>query len=100
MEFTHIHVDRINILVPKFPGAFLNQVPQAQFIECNYRQAHDFAAVFGMDNSPEAKDFRAKAREVLVRGKRALDEIGVRFWLSSGTCLGKVNILKYILCHL
>ncbi|XP_072023917.1 ribitol-5-phosphate transferase FKTN-like isoform X2 [Amphiura filiformis] len=98
MEFTLIHVDRLNILVPKFPASFLNQVPQSQFIECNFRQAYNFAAVNGMDNSPEAKDFRVKAREVLVRGKRALDDIGVRFWLSSGTCLGwfrECNIIPH-----
>ena len=91
MEFTRIHIDRLNVLVPTFPAAFLSQVPQSQFIECNYRQAHNFTSLYGMDNSPEAKDFRTRAREVLVRGKRALDEIGVRFWLSSGTCLGEFS---------
>lgn len=38
--------------------------------------------------STEAEVFQHRAREILVMAKTALDQASVRFWLSSGTCLG------------
>ena len=43
------------------------------------------------DESPEAMLFKKKARILIDLAKsRVLDALGMPFWLSSGTCLGKI----------
>ena len=74
--------------VPRDPAHFLQQVKHSQFTGCNIQQARSFYNTYGQESSPEADLFRRKARQILVAAKTALDQIGVRFWLSSGTCLG------------
>lgn len=52
------------------------------------------------DNSVEAVAFRKSAKELLQLAAKTLKKLGVRFWLSSGTCLGKVIIALHLsLCH-
>ncbi|XP_022087266.1 fukutin-like [Acanthaster planci] len=88
MEFTTTQADRLNLLVPKHIDRFLDQIPFSRHIECNYGQVRVFRAAYGRDESPEAQAFRQAARDLLEKGKQVLDELGIRFWLSSGTCLG------------
>lgn len=64
---------------------------ESQFLECNYERAKFFYAQHPKDESEEAQRFQRKARQLLVKGKEVLDSLGVRFWLSSGTCLGMLH---------
>lgn len=41
------------------------------------------------DMSPDAVEFRKKAKALLHLAAVTLNSLGVRFWLSSGTCLGQ-----------
>ena len=70
-------------------SSFLDQIPFSRHVECDYGQARAYRVTYGRDESPEAQAFRQAARDLLEKGKRALDELGIRFWLSSGTCLGE-----------
>lgn len=52
------------------------------------------------DNTVEAVAFRKRAKELLQLAARTLKKLGVRFWLSSGTCLGKILVASHLsLCH-
>ncbi|XP_071508956.1 ribitol-5-phosphate transferase FKTN-like [Diadema antillarum] len=97
MEFADIRIDEVSLTVPKYPMQFLQQLPSPH-LECNIQQAREFLSEYGMDDTAEAADFRARARDILERGARALDKLGVPFWISSGTCLGwfrECNIIAH-----
>lgn len=52
------------------------------------------------DNTVEAVAFRKSAKELLQLAARTLKKLGVRFWLSSGTCLGKtLGAFHLFFCH-
>ena len=84
-----MQLDGLHINAPKYPLLFLQAIPQAKYIECNHTRAQDFYKRFGKESSTEAVNFKHKAQDVLLKGKTILDELGIRFWLSSGTCLGE-----------
>lgn len=42
------------------------------------------------DNTVDAMAFRKRAKELLQLAAKTLKALGVPFWLSSGTCLGKM----------
>ncbi|XP_077981664.1 ribitol-5-phosphate transferase FKTN-like [Glandiceps talaboti] len=88
MEIASIRLDSLKLYTPKYPAVFLQQLPNSKFIECNYKRAKAFTKKNGVDNSDTTKEFQMKAKRILTQGKELLDQIGVRFWLSSGTCLG------------
>ncbi|XP_038048368.1 fukutin-like [Patiria miniata] len=88
MEFRTRRADGVNLRIPKDINRFLEQIPFSRHLECNYDQARAFGRSYGRDGTPEALAFRQSARDLLEKGKRVLDELGIRFWLSSGTCLG------------
>ncbi|XP_006826048.1 ribitol-5-phosphate transferase FKTN-like [Saccoglossus kowalevskii] len=88
MEIMQFKADGLKINVPRYPTLFLEQVPHSQFIECNYARAKEFLDKNGDDNSADAVHFRVKAKNLLSKAKELLDQIGIQFWLSSGTCLG------------
>ena len=72
---------------------------ESQFLECNYERAKLFYAQHPKDESEEAQRFQRKARQLLVKGKEVLDSLGVRFWLSSGTCLGMLHpVFTFFTC--
>ncbi|NXD73192.1 FKTN protein, partial [Eolophus roseicapillus] len=50
------------------------------------------------DASLDAVEFRKKAKSLLHLAAMTLNKLGVKFWLSSGTCLGKTSVLLYTLC--
>ena len=91
-------VDRINLKIPSDPDKLLMERKQSRFIGCNVANAQHFYSKYGRDISPDAILFRQKALEVLKMAVTALDSLQVRFWLSSGTCLGKL-CHKYILVY-
>lgn len=83
-------MDGLKLRAPAYPLAFLAQISESHFIECNQSRAKIFYEMNGQpDATVKAKHFYASAKELLSITRRVLDEIGVRFWISSGTCLGK-----------
>lgn len=87
-EVDDVQVDNVTVKVPQPPDSFVQQIPHSRFIECNETQATKFAAQYGIDNSDISQKFQRKARQVMAKGKQLLDSLEIRFWLSSGTCLG------------
>lgn len=70
---------------------------ESKFLECDQDRAQLFYTQHPRDDSEEAQRFTRKARQLLVKGKEVLDALGVRFWLSSGTCLGmSLHLSKYV----
>ena len=81
-------IDHVPIMAPRYPSRLLQQLPKSRFIECNMSRARQYYRTNERDESEKATDFRKKARNILKLAKGVLDRLGVRFWLSSGTCLG------------
>lgn len=81
-------VDRIHLNVPADPEKLASERNQSRFTGCNLTNVQRYYSKFGRDISPDALLFKRKALEVLSAAVNALDRLGVRFWLSSGTCLG------------
>ncbi|XP_033127463.1 fukutin-like isoform X3 [Anneissia japonica] len=97
-EVTEIKIDGIFLKVPKRPNQFLTSLKNSKFLECNYQQAEEFYRAYPKDESLVALDFKSKAVQVISQGQKILDELGVPFWLSSGTCLGwfrECNIIPH-----
>ena len=89
MDIVKVKVDDITIYAPRYPLLFLRQVPHARYIECNHTRTKQFHTKFGQDTTPDALAFRKSARNLLMKAKKTLDELEIRFWMSSGTCLGE-----------
>jgi len=81
-------VDGIRLNVPADPEKLASEKNQSRFTGCNLTNVQRYYSKFGRDISPDAILFKRKALEVLSAAINALDRLGVRFWLSSGTCLG------------
>lgn len=81
-------IDGVHLKVPAEPDKLTAEKTQAQFKGCNLTNARQFYSKYGRDVSPDAVLFKRKAFEVLSSAVNALDRLDVRFWLSSGTCLG------------
>ncbi|KAJ8338921.1 hypothetical protein SKAU_G00357070 [Synaphobranchus kaupii] len=97
-ELVPASVDGLDVRIPKNISRFLNEHAQARFLECRYKDARAFYQLYPDDTSPEAMDFRLKAKSLLHLAARTLGELGVPFWLSSGTCLGwfrQCNVIPY-----
>uniref|UniRef100_A0A8D2LLE9 Ribitol-5-phosphate transferase n=1 Tax=Varanus komodoensis TaxID=61221 RepID=A0A8D2LLE9_VARKO len=97
-ELLSVSVDGITVQIPKEPSKFLEEKSHSRFIECRYREARSFFQLYPDDSSLEAVEFRKKAKAVLHLAALTLNSLGVRFWLSSGTCLGwyrQCNIIPY-----
>ncbi|XP_030640407.1 ribitol-5-phosphate transferase FKTN [Chanos chanos] len=91
-------LDGLDVLIPKNLSRFLSEHSQARFLECRYREARAFYQLYPDDTSPEAMDFRMKAKSLLHLTAQVLSQVGVPFWLSSGTCLGwfrQCNVIPY-----
>ncbi|XP_063216119.1 ribitol-5-phosphate transferase FKTN-like isoform X1 [Bacillus rossius redtenbacheri] len=78
----------IPVNVPKDSIQFLREKSSSQFIECNMTRAKEFHQLYGKNITQESIKFSHKAWKLLSRAKTILDKLNVRFWLSSGTCLG------------
>ncbi|XP_057577562.1 ribitol-5-phosphate transferase FKTN isoform X11 [Hippopotamus amphibius kiboko] len=97
-ELQQITVDGLEVLIPKDPKHFLEEIPHSRFIECRYKEARAFFQQYLDDNTVEAMAFRKSAKELLQLAAKTLKKLGVRFWLSSGTCLGwyrQCSIIPY-----
>ncbi|XP_070287080.1 ribitol-5-phosphate transferase FKTN isoform X2 [Myotis yumanensis] len=96
-ELQQITVDGLEVLIPKDPMHFLEEIPHSRFIECRYKEARAFFQYLD-DSTVEAVAFRKSAKELLQLAAKTLKKLGVRFWLSSGTCLGwyrQCSIIPY-----
>ncbi|XP_036186023.1 FSD1-like protein isoform X9 [Myotis myotis] len=97
-ELQQITVDGLEVLIPKDPVHFLEEIPHSRFIECRYKEARAFFQQYLDDSTVEAVAFRKSAKELLQLAAKTLKKLGVRFWLSSGTCLGwyrQCSIIPY-----
>lgn len=91
-------IDGLEILIPKDPVHFLQEISHSRFIECRYKEARAFFQQYLDDNTVEAVTFRKNAKELLQLAAKTLKDLGVPFWLSSGTCLGwfrQCSIIPY-----
>lgn len=77
------------LMFPRDISRFIKELENSQFIECNTTRADIFNKKFSRDESDTALRFRHRAWKLLSRAKSVLDSLGIPFWLSSGTCLGK-----------
>lgn len=82
-------IDGVNLRVPAEPHKLIFAQNESRFIGCNLTNAQRFYSKYGRDVSPDALLFKKKALQVLSIVVEVLDRLGVRFWLSSGTCLGE-----------
>lgn len=81
-------IDGIPISIPADLKKLTSETSQSQFTGCNLSNAQAYYGKYGRDVSQDAVLFKKKALEVLSTAINTLDHLGVRFWLSSGTCLG------------
>ena len=84
-----MELEGIHIRVPNSPSVFLAEKRHSSFIACNQTRADHFFHLYGKDESEAGRVFNSNAKDLLVRAKAVLDELGVPFWRSSGTCLGE-----------
>ena len=82
-------VDGIRLNVPADAERLALEKSQSRFTGCNLTNIQRYYSKYGRDVSSDAMLFKRKALEVLSAAVNALDRLGVRFWLSSGTSLGK-----------
>ncbi|XP_078674570.1 ribitol-5-phosphate transferase FKTN-like isoform X2 [Branchiostoma floridae x Branchiostoma belcheri] len=88
MEIVPTKLDGAKLNFPKDPAAFLQQIPEARFQECNYEQARAFYTAYGSNLTARDVGFIRRAKSLLSKSKAVLDRIGVRFWIGGGTLLG------------
>ncbi len=95
-ELIRVSIDSVHMRVPRYPSAFLRQIKDSRFLECNQTRARLFWSKYPPPIDPkekmQANQFQIQALEVLKKAKGVLDSVGVKFWISSGTCLGNWEI--------
>jgi len=82
-------LDNVRLRVPKHIPQFLAQINESHFIDCDQQRAAQFRKEFGELDDDEAEQFRIAASDLLSTANVVLNRLGVRFWISSGTCLGE-----------
>ncbi len=75
-----------SMLTPSDTSSFSLGVKYGSIRRCNYKEAQEFYLDNPQDRLPGK--FKAEAKKMLVTAKRVLDDLGVPFWLCSGTVLG------------
>ena len=81
-------IDSRSIRLPSDINEFLKNLENSRYLPCDIKRAREFYSKYGDDGTDKAGMFRKRGKEVLQIAKIILDNLGVRFWLSSGTCLG------------
>lgn len=82
---------------PEDVDVFLQNPQSVRFIEgCNKTRAKEFYKQYGDDESETALQFKMNAYHLIYKVKQILDELGIPFWLSSGTCLGYFRQCDFI----
>lgn len=88
LDTTQVVIDGTQLLVPRYLATFLKEIDARTFVPCHFDNARRFLSSYGYDSSPESELFRSKATNLLSIALDVLSDLGVPFWLSSGTCLG------------
>lgn len=82
-------IDGLRIFLPHPPKSFLNPLNDKKFIECDRGRSNEFYSENPKDETLEANNFRKKAQTLLTKARQLIEhELGLPFWLSSGTLLG------------
>jgi len=90
IELVKVLLDNVRLRIPKHIPQFLAQIRESHFMDCDQQRAAQFWKEFGPATDDDAgKQFTLAAHDVLSSAKAVLDELGIRFWISSGTCLGE-----------
>jgi len=89
-ELVKVLLDSVRLRVPKHIPQFLAQISESHFVDCNQQRTAQFVKEFGpVTDDDDAKQFRIAASDLLSTANVVLNGLGVRFWISSGTCLGE-----------
>ncbi|XP_061887905.1 fukutin [Entelurus aequoreus] len=91
-------MDGLDVRIPQNISDFLSEQQRARFLECRHRDARRFLQSYPDDTTPDALDFRNKAKSLLGLAAQTLTRLHVPFWISSGTCLGwfrQCSIISY-----
>ncbi|XP_029460577.1 fukutin isoform X2 [Rhinatrema bivittatum] len=97
-ELVLVSVDGLRVQIPRVVPKFLEEALHARFLECRYREARAFSQLYPDGASQDGMEFRRRAKALLHLATLTLNSLGVKFWLSSGTCLGwyrQCNIIPY-----
>ncbi|KAK3091270.1 hypothetical protein FSP39_018499 [Pinctada imbricata] len=76
-KLREVTVDGIKLNIPNPTRHFLEQAAHSEYVECDEDQAQAFLIKYGKDNTEQAQQFRRKARQLIAKGKRVLDSLGV-----------------------
>jgi hypothetical protein len=95
-DLTTVVVQDILFHAPRDVASFLQDQSTSQFIECNSMQSRRYYQKYPMELTGEEAVFFVQAQQLLALGKKVLDSVGMRFWLSSGTCLGWFRQCSFI----
>ncbi|KAL1129676.1 hypothetical protein AAG570_012621 [Ranatra chinensis] len=74
----------------------MNEFSESFFVECNFTRAEIFKNRYPSENNTSNLRFKHRAWKLLSLVKTILDGISVKFWLSSGTCLGYFRECDFI----
>lgn len=90
VEVINTIIDGLVIGLPKQPQTFYRPAQDLAYIECNKSQAKKFYATHGstLFRNEQLEPHRAHVKKLLTIVKTVLDDLGIPFWLSSGTALG------------
>ena len=89
-------MDGLKLFYPEDPRPYFQSPKKIRFQKCNQTRAKLFYATHGMNSSPAEIEFKMNAYQLLKKTKMVLDELGIPFWLSSGTCLGYYRQCDFI----
>lgn len=103
IELAKVVLDSVRLRVPRHIPHFLAEIRESHFINCNQDRAAQFQKEFGpLTDDDEAKQFTVAAHDVLSAAKTVLDKLRIRFWISSGTCLGEwhhdISVFAAVYC--
>lgn len=79
-------MDGMWLHLPHTVENFLVQISKAEFIECDYQGAQKYLRHNHQANSTMTQ----YGTQVLLQVTKVLDDLGIQFWLSCGTCLGEI----------
>ena len=83
----------VQLSFPADSSAFIWALQHAKFVECDYARARHFFMKYGKKDLQDMSEFRRTGRQLLSLVTQTLDSMEVPFWISSGTCLGKLEMV-------
>ncbi|KAL8601923.1 hypothetical protein ACOMHN_020658 [Nucella lapillus] len=80
-------IEGINVLLPANISAFLSSLQEGLIVECDHALAK-FTVNHNERSKTQKSEYRDRVLKVIANAAKALDRLGLPFWLSSGTALG------------